>query len=192
MTALAAWASALDVQALYWINHGWSRPALDAIFKLVTEQKNYIVPAAALAAFLWFKRGRQGRLCLLTLLLCVALTDPISSRVIKPWVNRARPCVVLPEVRTPHGDRGTFSFPSSHAVNIAGAGVVVGLTFPAWALPAALLAALVGLSRVYLGLHYPSDVLAGYLLGGLIGWACWTIVGLLQSKWRQRAAVAAS
>jgi undecaprenyl-diphosphatase len=72
-------------------------------------------------------------------------------------------------LRLPHGDRGTLSFPSSHAVNIAAAATVLGLSYPAWSVPLAAGAAVVGLSRVYLGLHYPSDVLGGFFIGVLIG-----------------------
>lgn len=166
----------VDIQTLYLINHSLSCHPLDVFFSFVTEIRNYALPGAAMAVYLWIRKGLRGRLCLLSLLLCVGMSDGISSRLIKPWVHRLRPCVALPHVLMPHGDRGTFSFPSSHAVNIAGAMVILALCFPAWAPAVGLLAALVGLSRVYLGLHYPSDILAGYLIGGLIGWGSWRAV----------------
>ena len=176
MSELGAALLRLDVSILQSVNHGWSSPPLDAFFSFVTEQRNYALPGALLAVYLWMKKGLRGRLCLLTLLLGVAVSDPLSSRLIKPMVHRVRPCAAVPGVLTPHGDRGTFSFPSSHAVNIASTGVIIGMSFPAWALPAFVLALFVGLSRVYLGLHYPSDVLVGYLLGAVLGWACWKAV----------------
>jgi undecaprenyl-diphosphatase len=182
MNDIVAAALRWDVGAFYWVNHGWSRPVLDVFFRFVTELKDYIVPAAALAVYLWIKKGSRGRLTLLTLALFVALADPISSRLIKHWVQRPRPCAALPGVLTPAGVRGTFSFPSSHAVNIGGAALIIALNFPSWSLPAFLLAALVGLSRVYLGLHYPSDVLVGYLIGGAIAWGCWRAVGFIQAR----------
>lgn len=186
MSELVAGLARLDVSALQFVNHGWSAAPLDAFFSFVTEQRNYALPAGLLAVYLWTKRGLRGRLCLLALLLGVAVTDPLSSRLIKPLVHRVRPCAAVPGVLTPHGDRGTFSFPSSHAVNIASATSIIGLSFPAWALPAFVLAMLVGLSRVYLGLHYPSDVLAGYLLGATLGWACWRAVQRAAARWESR------
>lgn len=183
---MSGFLAGLDVSALNLVNHGWSNPVLDAFFSFVTEQRNYVLPAGLFAVYLWVKKGLPGRLCLLTLILGVAVADPISSRLLKPLVHRVRPCAAVPGVLTPHGDRGTFSFPSSHAVNIAAAAVIVGLSFPEWALAALVLALLVGLSRIYLGLHYPSDVLAGYILGSGLGWGCREAVRRAPARWKDR------
>ncbi len=171
----------LDIATFYAVNNGFSHPALDVFFSFVTELKNYLAPIALLSAYLWFRKAPKGRYCLLALLLCVGLTDGISSHLVKHWVQRLRPCAALPHVLMPHGDRNTFSFPSSHAVNIAGAMTVLALYFPQ-GIPAYLaIAFIIGLSRVYLGLHYPSDVLAGYLLGGLLGMIAWRAVAWIEA-----------
>src|SRR3989338_119035 len=92
MSELGAALLRLDVSILQSVNHGWSSPPLDAFFSFVTEQRNYALPGALLAVYLWMKKGLRGRLCLLTLLLGVAVSDPLSSRLIKPMVHRVRPC----------------------------------------------------------------------------------------------------
>lgn len=158
-----------DLSVFYWINNGWSHPALDVFFRVVTSAKTYVLPGAGVAAYLWFKGGARGRTTLLALALCVGMTDVLSSRVIKPLVARPRPCVALPHVLTPDSPRRTFSFPSGHATNIAGAALVLSLEYRLLIFPSLLTAFLVGLSRVYLGVHYPSDILGGFMIGALLG-----------------------
>jgi undecaprenyl-diphosphatase len=96
--------------------------------------------------------------------------------VLKPWIHRLRPCNVLDGVLTPFGKSDAFSFPSSHASNMGVSMFLLSMVFPAWRPLFILIALLVGLSRIYLGLHYPSDVLSGYVLGVLSGWGVWWIV----------------
>ncbi len=93
----------------------------------------------------------------------------------KRTVGRGRPSVGAGSaamVREP--DR--FSFPSGHAAAGMSIAVAYGLSFPLWAGPLLLLALAVGFSRVRLGVHYPSDVLAGQLLAIVTGIAAWTVL----------------
>ena len=163
----------LDVSLLRWINLGMGRPWLDPFFVFVTQARHFILPAAIGALLLAVRGGRRGRAVLAALALCVLITDQVSSHLIKPWIHRIRPCNVEMGLRLPDGTRGTLSLPSGHATNAAGAATVVALAYPPFAVPAVLAAAVVGLSRIYLGLHYPSDVLGGFLLGAIFGWLSW-------------------
>ncbi len=96
----------------------------------------------------------------------------------KSRVHRARPCE---RVRPAHFDvdpltwfpSDRFSFPSGHALNAFAIGSVIALAFPLLAVPVLILAVSVAASRVVLGLHWLSDVLAGALAGGLIGISVW-------------------
>ena len=91
------------------------------------------------------------------------------SRVLKHWVGRARPQVASSEpeplVDLPSSD----SFPSGHATIGFACATVLALAVPRLRVPLYVLAALIAFSRVYVGVHYPFDVLAGAVLGLLLG-----------------------
>ena len=80
-------------------------------------------------------------------------------------VGRERPCVALEDVRLVMGMKSSLSFPSAHAANIFGAATALTMFYRRWAGAFFAVAVCVGYSRVYVGVHYPSDVLGGAVLG---------------------------
>ncbi len=159
------WVFRLDGALFCLINRTLANPQFDVLMPFLTDIDNWrLVIALALVSLLIFG-GRKGRLVTALLLVTVTLTDQTSSHLIKPLVERTRPCHVLPDVRLLVGCSGAFSFPSSHATNLFGAAWLLSRFYrPLWPL-FFLLASLVAYSRVYVGVHYPSDVLGGALLG---------------------------
>ncbi len=123
----------------------------------------------------WIRaRGRSAVWELPALLALIALTDR-TGVYLKHLIGRIRPCHVDPAVRGLLGCGGLYSFPSNHAMNTA---ALAGFTLALWPHLGAFLAGLsllVGISRVDLGVHYPTDVLAGWVLGGAMGyvWGRW-------------------
>ena len=163
----------LDVSVFRWINEGWSNPVLDKFFPFITNIHNFYPVLLLLALFLLIWGKAKGRWMVLALIVTVILTDQISAHLLKQLVGRIRPCNALTGVLTPLGPSGSFSFPSSHAANMGGSMLLLSLAYPVWGWFWGLWALSVGLSRIYLGLHYPSDVLGGYILGMTIGGGVW-------------------
>jgi undecaprenyl-diphosphatase len=177
------WLAGWDLTLLHAVNRGWASPSADLFFKFVTHQNNFAIPALFFLGGLLVKGGAKGRWLVAALLLNILLTDQISSHVIKHLVDRPRPCQALSDVRTPDGCGPASSFPSSHAANSGGLMTMLSLAYPAWTPLAAAFALTVGLSRVYLGVHYPSDVLGGFVLGVLCAFAVWRLKGWAEARW---------
>src|SRR5207302_802867 len=124
------------------------------------------IPAALIAGILFVcKGGRRGRLFVLFLVLAIALGDGLVCNTIKKLVARPRPGIALADTRPLLGSTLSGSMPSSHAANWFGA-AMVGFVFyrRSWLLMVPI-AATISFSRVYDGVHYPSDVIAGAILG---------------------------
>lgn len=102
------------------------------------------------------------------LLLALGLAGLVVDVVTKPVIGRVRPFVDHVEYREIGVRPDTPSFPSGHAATAAAGAVAFARIWPAAAIPAWTLAAVIAISRVALGVHFPSDVLAGFLLGALI------------------------
>jgi len=124
---------------------------------------------------LWVRyRGRASWLELPSLVLLIGVTDRLGV-VLKHQLGRIRPCHIDAAVQGILGCGGKYSFPSNHALNTAAlAGFVLAL-WPRAGIFLAGLSLLVGISRVDMGVHYPSDVLAGWVIGGTLGyvWGRW-------------------
>jgi undecaprenyl-diphosphatase len=173
-----------DTQLFYWIFEGWRADWLTPIMIFFSDALK-TPPGRVGALLLWVYllwRGGKARMFALWLIPVLILTNETCD-FLKAWIGRERPCVALP-IDAITGDLTSGSFPSAHAANMS---AVVGVATAVWGRRALLslfwLPVIVGLSRVYIGVHYPSDVLAGWALGWLYGWgavslAVWIIARL--------------
>ncbi|MBI4417160.1 MAG: phosphatase PAP2 family protein, partial [Ignavibacteriales bacterium] len=131
-------------------------------------------PAVLAAVFvllvgMFVKGGATGRSAALVLIVTIAFSDQFSSSWVKHLFERARPCHVLTDVHLLVSCGSGYAFPSSHAVNNAAGAVVLSFFYRKWTSAFVSFAALVGFSRIYVGVHYPSDVLGGLVLGSGCG-----------------------
>ncbi len=168
-----------DVAGFQAINHGWSSAVLD--FFLIPARNKYVwVPLYILAlSWLIFNLSlRQWLLTFVFIALAIFASDTISSELIKKQVKRVRPCSELtldpPAIQRVHCGGG-YSFTSSHATNhfclAAFMVMVFGGYMKRWKHLWWLWAAVVALAQVYVGVHYPLDVIFGGLVGIIIGWS---------------------
>jgi undecaprenyl-diphosphatase len=155
----------LDLAILYFFNHDLANPALDRFFLFIAESKLFLFALIALAIILFWRGSLRLKTAIILVIACVAIVDPVSHYVLKPLFGRIRPCHELGDIRLLAGCGGRFGFPSNHAANaFAIAGVVIYF-FRKFALLLITSAVLISLSRIYLGKHYPSDVLGGAAFG---------------------------
>ncbi len=174
-----------DVDLFLKIHRGMSNGFFDWLMPLM-RNRFFWSPLYLFIIIFSFKEYKKGGWSIIgMLLLTFALGDLISSRLIKPFVARLRPCnepSLINDIihRVPCGSG--YSFPSAHATNHFGIAVFLIMVFyPRWKpiLPIALAwAFIISFAQIYVGVHYPIDTLGGALLG--------TTIGLLTGKLYQK------
>lgn len=152
-------------------------PALDGTFRAVT---NSVGPAAfggpVLLLGLSFLRhdstGRRNRYAGAALYTGVSVVGSAGlTTLLKYAIQRPRPVLTYPDIQ-PLVEESSASFPSGHTTNAFAFATALSLSYPRWyvVMPAYAWAGAVGYSRLHLGVHYPSDILAGAVVGAGTAW----------------------
>ena len=155
---------ALDRALFFWINNGWSSRVLDFIAANLTHLAGQT--AGFVFVLLVLALSRSG-----WPFLWAAVSYGVNAAVfksVKYWLYRPRPLLLPGAIlrQAPELSGATDpSFPSGHAAIAFMAATFLSARYPRWSPAFYVLAVMIGLTRIYLGLHYPSDVLAGALIG---------------------------
>ncbi|MFH0990236.1 MAG: phosphatase PAP2 family protein [bacterium] len=182
-----------DINFFYAINHGLANPVFDFLMPLLTDLNKFLlvrILVALILLLLLVKGGNLGRSAVLMLIVTIIFSDQFNSTVLKHLIERLRPCHELPDVHLLVSCGSGLSFPSSHAVNNFAGAILLSFFYPKARLGLFSFASLVAFSRVYVGVHYPSDVIAGGIIGLCCGGFMIVLFSSLQSFWLKRKALA--
>jgi undecaprenyl-diphosphatase len=158
-----------DTWLFYLINVRTANPVFDAVMPFITQKEPLIYVLAALWLVLFWRARRRGRIVALATLVVIAVSDQASANLFKSLFARARPPYALDNVRLLVDTTRSFSFPSAHAANAFALASFVSSFYRRTRVWLYAAAALVAYSRVYVGVHYPTDILAGAALGLAVG-----------------------
>ncbi|WP_405352444.1 phosphatase PAP2 family protein [Nonlabens sp. Asnod3-H03] len=184
-----------DIKQLDWdlmlLLNDWGNDTVDLIFNIITY-KFYAIPLYLYLFYVLFKKLNKKELiiALITIALLVAISDQVAMLFKNTWVQRLRPFrePALEGLISKVGKSGgTYGFYSGHASNAMALAVFMwhllkqshkttGILLFIWAV-------LVAYSRVYLGVHYPGDVLMGMFMGTVIGWLCYRLFAFAKAKY---------
>lgn len=170
----------IDTQLFLFLN-GIHSPFFDLIFQWITERYSWIPFYIILTILIFIKFQWRGFILAPFIALVILFSDQFSVLLFKDVFMRLRPChnpEIADMVHTINeACGGKYGFVSSHASNTFALAIFIGFIFKkhvAWMLYFMLCwATIVTYSRIYVGVHYPGDVLGGAILGGLIGFLMW-------------------
>ena len=155
----------IDTQLFYLFNVTLQNAVFDWLMPFITNKNHWFPIWGVVIVLLIWKGGREGRMILIFVIPLIFLSDQISSGVLKPFFGRIRPCNALENINLLTNKSKAFSLPSSHAANFFALATYFGYYFRKYVCWFMLVAAMVASSRVFVGVHYPFDVMAGAIIG---------------------------
>jgi len=171
----------VDMNIMLWIHQHLSNMILNISMPIITNEKNWTIPILLLIFILGFKSGKKGQLTLALLIFSLACTDSICAQIFKPFFERVRPSHLnLEEIHLLVSKGGKWSMPSNHAANIFSLATILSYFYNRFTLLLYFFAILIAFSRVYVGVHFPGDVIIGGFLGYFIALIVLTLWGVIK------------
>ena len=178
----------LDRDLLLLIN-GWNAPWLDSVMVTLTDGLKWAPLFLIVIGMMIYKFRWQSVVMVVFIALVIFLTDRISAGLIKPWIGRLRPSHepgLEGYLHLVNGYKGgLYGFVSSHAANAFGVATFLWLVLRKhikWIWVMFIWAAIFSYTRIYLGVHYPFDILGGGVLGAIIGLLVYKIGRIMPKK----------
>ena len=176
----------LDISIFYFINVSLQNPFFDWFMPFITEKYHWFPVWGIIVILLLWKGGKQGRIMVLLIIPVIFLSDQLAAHFFKPLIERARPCMALPDVHLLVNRKISPSMPSAHASNFFAVAAFFGYFFRKYSIWFFIIAFLVGLSRVSIGVHYPFDVLMGAILGVCCAYVVTFSWKIFASMWEKK------
>jgi undecaprenyl-diphosphatase len=184
-----------DRELFLWLN-SFHTPWLDPIMYALTKPVVWIPLYVLLAYFIFRHYKNDGWFVLLGVAVTILLADRITSGLMKPYFARLRPShepLLENLVHIVKGYRGgLFGFASGHAANTVGVAVVLWLVLREhyrWAPFVFLWATIMVYTRIYLGVHYPGDIIVGAIVGFVCGICGYAVYRLGHRRWHRRKGI---
>jgi undecaprenyl-diphosphatase len=157
----------LDTALFRFFNITLANPVCDRVMPFVTNGEHWLLAIVFAVVILVHAQRMRSVPMLVGVAIVFATCDQVSAHLLKPLFERVRPCHVVDGVHLLVGCSDSASFPSAHAANSFGCAVFLAWALPRWRWTYFALSALVSLSRVCVGAHYPGDLLGGFCVGAL-------------------------
>ena len=170
----------LDKALMIFLNKNISNSLFDVIMPIVTSKDFLTVISLILIFYLVLFCGKRGRIAILVLIFAAGASDSICAQIIKPWIGRLRPShefIEFINLLVPKG--GKWSFPSNHAANSFAFATVLSYFFDHKKSILFTTAYIIAFSRVYVGVHYPLDIIFGAIIGYILSWfilSIWVVI----------------
>ena len=176
----------IDKQAMVFFNKTIANPIFDFIMPIITDQNFLVFSGLILIGYLAYYGEKRGRIAILVLLIAASFSDAICFQLIKPWVARIRPSHEFYEyINLLVSKGGKYSFPSNHAANSFVFATVLSYFYDKNRTLLYTIASTIAFSRVYVGVHYPLDIIFGSIIGYIISWiilSIWVIIKMRELK----------